>query len=56
MRARTRTSFEYEEVDITSEDTLFQKYAVHIPVVLIDGVERFRHHVNERRLLRELSG
>lgn len=56
MRVRARTSFEYEEVDITSDDALFQKYAVNIPVVLIDGVERFRYHVNERRLMRELSG
>ena len=55
MRVRMRIPFEYEEVDITSDEELFQRYEVKIPVVMIDGVERFWYRINERRLLRELS-
>jgi glutaredoxin len=54
-RVRKRIPFEYEEVDITSDEALFQRYEVKIPVIMIDGVERFWYRVNERRLLRELS-
>lgn len=35
-----------EEVDITQDLDLLEKYRNDIPVVLIDGVERFRHTVD----------
>ena len=56
MRAQEHVAFVFEEVDITTDEALFEKYEITIPVVLIDGVERFRYRINERRLLRELSG
>ena len=37
--------FTLEEINIESDDELLRKYKYDIPVVTIDGVERFRHHV-----------
>ena len=31
-----------EEVDITQDQTLLEKYGTDLPVILIDGVEKFR--------------
>ena len=41
-----------EEVDITQDLDLLEKYREAIPVVLIDGVERFRYHVDPDTLAR----
>ena len=38
--------FTLEEINIESDDELLRKYKYDIPVVLIDGVEAFRHRVN----------
>ncbi|HWB14223.1 MAG TPA: glutaredoxin family protein [Pirellulales bacterium] len=40
-------------VDIDQDDELRRRYGEAIPVVLIDGVERFRGRV-DRRLLRRI--
>lgn len=43
-----------EEVDIDGDSTLKSRYTECVPVVVIDGIERFRGRVNEvllRRLL-----
>ncbi len=53
---RVRTPF--SEVDITSDDALHAAYLERIPVVLLDGVERFELFVDEaalRRLLGKVS-
>lgn len=39
-----------EEVDITQDAELLEKYHDDIPVVLVDGVERFRHTVDPEKL------
>jgi glutaredoxin len=44
-----------EEVDIDQEPELKARYQECIPVVVIDGVERFRGRVNEMLLRRLLS-
>ena len=41
--------FTLEEVNIESDDELLRKYKYDIPVILIDGVEDFRHRVNVER-------
>ena len=38
---RARTSFELVEVNVESDDALELAYGIRIPVVLIDGEERF---------------
>jgi glutaredoxin len=45
-----------EEVDIDADPDLRAKYNDHVPVVFLDGKERFRGRVDEvllRRLLRD---
>jgi glutaredoxin len=39
-----------EEVDITSDQDLLEKYRDDIPVILVDGVEKFRHTVDPDKL------
>ena len=41
-----------EEIDITSDLELLEKYRDDVPVILIDGVERFRHTVDVNRLVK----
>lgn len=54
-RVRQEIAFDFEEIDITTDTALFERYGTKIPVVLIDGVERFWYRINERRLRRELA-
>ena len=44
--------FSLEEINIESDDELLRKYKYDIPVVTIDGVERFRHRVNVAEFIR----
>ena len=40
--------FTLEEINIEFDDELLRKYQYDIPVVMIDGVEAFRHRVDAR--------
>ena len=44
--------FTFEEVNIESDPELLRKYKYDIPVVTVDGVEAFRHHVNTNEFKR----
>jgi glutaredoxin len=37
--------YSFEEVDITTEAELFERYRYDIPVLMINGVEAFRHRL-----------
>ena len=41
---------DFELVDITTDTALEKRYRERIPVVEVDGVERFRYHVDEDEL------
>jgi glutaredoxin len=41
--------FTFEEINIESDPELLKKYKYDIPVVVIDGVEAFRHRVDVRQ-------
>jgi glutaredoxin len=41
--------FTLEEINIESDPELLRKYKYDIPVVVIDGVEAFRHRVDVRQ-------
>ena len=45
-----------ESVDIDADAELRERYDTCVPVVVIDGVERFRGRVNEVLLRRFLNG
>lgn len=49
---RARTPFVLEEVDISGDDGLELEYGVRIPVVTVDGEERFEVDVDPAELAR----
>jgi glutaredoxin len=56
-RQRQRYGFSLEAVDVDGDPELTARYGDTVPVVTINGKERFRGRVNEvllRRLLRSL--
>jgi hypothetical protein len=55
-RVRARVPFALDERDIEAEDALHRAYLERIPVVTIDGVERFELFVAEDDLERALLG
>ena len=50
-RCQRRINFALEEVDISQNPELLQRYGNDIPVILLDGHEIARHFVRERKLL-----
>jgi len=44
--------FTLEEINIESDEELLRKYKYDIPVVMIDGVEAFRHRVHIDEFIR----
>jgi hypothetical protein len=54
-KQQERYGFHLEAVDVDSDSELAARYGDTVPVVTVDGKERFRGRVNEvllRRLLR----
>lgn len=47
---QARHGFVFEEVDIASDDVLLRDYGIRIPVVAVDGRERFEVEVDAGRL------
>jgi len=47
--------FTLEEVNIESDEELLRKYKYDIPVVIIDGVEAFRHRVDTERFRQRIA-
>jgi glutaredoxin len=50
-----RVGATFTEVDITTDDALHAAYLERIPVVVLDGVERFELFVDEAALRRVLG-
>ncbi len=55
-RVRARSPFEFEEVDISGDDGLELEYGIRIPVVVVDGRERFEISVDETELTAAVAG
>ena len=53
---RARVPFAFEEIDIESSDALLRDYAIRIPVVAIDGEERFEITVDPGELAALVDG
>jgi glutaredoxin len=53
---RARTPFDLDEIDIEADDELVKEYGLRIPVVAIDGVERFEISVDPLELSRLVDG
>jgi hypothetical protein len=52
--ALSHTLPELQLVDVDSNDRLQRRYGLHIPVLLLDGVEVCRHRFDPAELLRLL--
>jgi glutaredoxin len=52
---RATHEFELKEVDIAVDPGLFRLYGERIPVVAVDGVERFEFFVDPAELTRSLD-
>jgi glutaredoxin len=46
LAERARTDFAFEEIDIETSDDLLKDYGIRIPVVTLDGEERFEIRVD----------
>jgi glutaredoxin len=53
--ALARHGLEFKSLDIDQDPELVARYNECVPVVVIDGKERFRGHVDERLLRRLLA-
>ena len=53
---RARNGFSYEEVFIDGDDDLERDYGLRVPVIEVDGVERFEYHVDPAALAALVSG
>jgi glutaredoxin len=55
LSTRERSPFEFEEVDIERDDALELEYGIRIPVVDVDGEERFEIEIDRGELARLLG-
>ena len=55
IRRVIRVPVVIEVVDVTKDQELLEKYRNDVPVVLIDGVERFRQIIDPQKLLQFFS-
>ncbi len=51
LAVRAATSFDYEEVFVDGDRALEEEYGLRVPVVLVNGVERFEVEVPPDELL-----
>jgi glutaredoxin len=56
LAERGRTGFAFHEVDVSGDDALELEYGIRIPVVLVDGEERFEIHVERVAFARAVRG
>jgi hypothetical protein len=56
LAEQARTPFDLHEVSVEGDDDLERAYGIRIPVVLVDGVERFEYEVDRAALLRIVRG
>jgi hypothetical protein len=53
---RAETPFDYEELFVDGRDDLERAYGIRVPVVLVDGEERFELRVDGPELRRAVAG
>jgi glutaredoxin len=53
---RGRVDFTFEEIDIETSDDLLKEYGIRIPVVTLDGEERFEIEVDPREFAEMVRG
>jgi glutaredoxin len=56
LAERDRAGFAFEEIDIETSDELVKEYGIRIPVVTLDGDERFEIAVDPAEFSRLVRG
>ena len=56
LAERSRSAFEFDEVDIESSDELVKEYGIRIPVITLDGDERFEIEVDPAAFAADVRG
>jgi glutaredoxin len=56
LSERSRIGFAFEEIDIETSDELLKEYGIRIPVVTVDGDERFEIEVDPRQFAELVRG
>jgi hypothetical protein len=56
LAQRERTPFAFREIDVSGDDALELEFGIRIPVVFVDGVERFEIRVDVGELRQALRG
>jgi hypothetical protein len=56
LAERSRSRFDLVEVDVAGDDDLEREYGIRIPVVEIDGEERFEYEVDAAELIAIVRG
>ena len=56
LAERSRSPFDLVEVDVAGDDDLEREYGIRIPVVEIDGEERFEYEVDATELASIVRG
>jgi hypothetical protein len=56
LSERSRSPFELVEVDVAGDDELEREYGIRIPVVEIDGEDRFEYEVDPGELISIVRG
>ncbi|MGZ5214142.1 MAG: glutaredoxin family protein [Actinomycetota bacterium] len=56
MAERSRSPFDLVEVDVGGDDDLEREYGIRIPVVEVDGEERFEYEVDPAELVSIVRG
>ena len=51
-----RGGFNWQEVDVDSDDQLRRQFTDEVPVVFIDGRKAFKYRMDEHEFLRKLAG
>jgi glutaredoxin len=55
LRVLEEIPFEFQEVDIESQDDLYERFKDEIPVVFVNGERSFTYRVSEKKLRRILQ-
>lgn len=56
LATMARVPFSFEEVDVSGTDALELEYGIRVPVVLVDGEERFEVRVDARAFAEAVRG
>jgi glutaredoxin len=55
VKLHRRGGFNWNEIDVDSDEQLHRAFNDEVPVVFIDGRKAFKYHMDEREFLRRLD-